>query len=155
MSSIAWLGHGFKRKSNRNPELLRRLLEFSTNPPICAGRGTWLTKVPDDSRDTSGRLIFSRLAVFLQLIVQCFQAHSQDLGSARLVLSGRLERSENQHPLRFIHRSSYAHRYNTCIVHTRGNCGLCAAKRSSKMRNVERSAIRAFRIKTPSASRLL
>src|SRR5882757_6131966 len=44
-----------------------------------------------------------RATVFLQLVVQRFQADAQDLGSPRLVVARRLQGLQDQHPLGFIH----------------------------------------------------
>src|ERR1700687_3828941 len=45
----------------------------------------------------------SGAAVFLQLIMKCFQADAQNLRGSCLVVAGRLQRFQNQHFLGFFH----------------------------------------------------
>ena len=71
--------------------------------------------IPDGTAVTAARLglitALRRTSVFLQLIVQRFQADSKNFGSPGLVISRRLQGAQNQPLFRFVHRGSDRHLY--------------------------------------------
>ena len=92
---------------------------------------------------SSRRRILPRVAVFLQLVVQRLQAYTQNLRRTRLILSCRLKRSQNQHPLGLIHRRPHAYRHHVGIGYPRRHRQLWSTEGSRQMRSVQRNPIRA------------
>src|ERR1700747_673450 len=88
------------------------------------------------------RLVFPRLTVFFELVVERLQTYSQNLCGAGLVLSSCLQGSQDQQPFGLIYGCTYAYRHYAGIVNLCGLRGRSAEARR-QMARVERSGIRA------------
>src|SRR5579884_3161363 len=57
------------------------------------------------------------LAVFLEFVVQGFQADGENFSRPRLVVAGGFERLQDQQPLRFFHRRAHADTNGVRLLH--------------------------------------
>src|SRR3989442_11145879 len=67
----------------------------------------YVKKTPSSKRSwlfLISRSDFFRAAVFLELVVECLEADSEDLGSAGFVVFGVLESAQDEPFFRFLHR---------------------------------------------------